>query len=95
MVMVTMILIGEVASADTGANVATLAQPLSAKKEVIIGSMAFQCAGTTCVLVSAPSADAESVKTCWSLQRQVGAITAYTARGKTFDADKLAKCNAK
>jgi hypothetical protein len=81
------------ALADSNANVATLAVPLTAKKEIIIGANMFRCEGTSCVLV-ARAADADTLGTCHALARKVGSFSAYVAAGKPFDADKLAKCNA-
>lgn len=81
------------AIADSNANVATLAEPLTAKKEIIIGANMFRCEGATCVLV-ARAADADTLDTCHTLARKVGSLSAYVAAGKPFDAEKLAKCNA-
>jgi hypothetical protein len=73
--------------------VATLAQPLAVKKEIIIENNLFRCEGSTCLLVS-QSAAADTVAICRALQHKVGHLTGYVAGGKTFDADRLAKCNA-
>lgn len=81
------------ALADNSLYSATLAQPLAAKKELIVNGNMFRCDGSICILVSHP-VDAGSVHTCRALQHQVGALTAYSVAGKTFDAAKLAECNA-
>ena len=72
---------------------ATLAQPVSKNKVVVLGYNAWRCAGSTCTLASAPS-DPDSVRTCRQLQHEVGALTAYGVEGKQFDGTKLAACNA-
>ena len=55
--------------ADSNANVATLAEPLTAKKEIIIGANMFRCEGATRVLV-ARAADADTLGTCHNLARK-------------------------
>jgi hypothetical protein len=87
------ILVSTGALADTGHYTATLAQPLAAKKNVIVNGNMFRCDGSTCVLVSSPK-DAGSVHTCRALQHQVGTLAAYGTEGDEFDAAKLAQCNA-
>jgi hypothetical protein len=91
--MAAMILASTAALGDTGRYSATLAQPLAAKKEFIVNGNLFRCDGSSCLLLSNP-VDAGSVRNCRAVQREVGALTAYVADGKPFDADKLAKCNA-
>jgi hypothetical protein len=94
LIAVTLILASAAALADTGRYTATLAQPLAAKKEIIVNLNMWRCAGSTCNLVSRPN-DAGSLRSCHELQRQVGvALTAFVNDGTPFDADKLAKCNS-
>jgi hypothetical protein len=78
---------------QTSGYTATLAQPIPAKKEFIAIGNIWRCEGTSCVLVSVPE-NPSSVRSCHALERQAGALTAYGAPGQSFDADKLAKCNA-
>src|SRR5580658_8047918 len=87
------ILVGTAALADTGRYTATLAQPLAAKKDLIVNGNMFRCEGSTCILVSDPK-DAGSVHTCRALQHQVGTLASYGTEGDKFDAAKLAQCNA-
>jgi len=91
--IVASMILASSAIADTGRYSATLAQPLTAKKEIIVNGNMFRCDGSNCILVSHPL-DASGVGSCRALQREVGTLTAYVADGKPFDADKLAKCNA-
>jgi len=84
---------GTAALADAARYTATLAQPLAAKKDVIVNGNMFRCDGSTCLLVSTPK-DAGSVHTCRALQHQVGTLAAYGTEGDKFDAAKLAQCNA-
>jgi len=91
---VAMVILGSTAaSADTGRYTATLAQPLAAKKDVIVNGNMFRCDGSTCILVSSPQ-DAGSVHTCRALEHQVGTLAAYGTEEHKFDAVKLAQCNA-
>jgi hypothetical protein len=93
LIVAIMILASTAALADTSRYTATLAQPLAAKKELIVNGNMFRCEGSTCILVSRP-ADPGSLHTCRALQRQVGVLTAYGVAGDEFDATKLAQCNA-
>jgi hypothetical protein len=93
LILATMILASTAALGDTSRYTATLAQPLTQKKEIIVNGNLFRCEGSTCILTSSPM-DAASVRSCRALQREVGTLTTYVADGKPFDADKLAKCNA-
>jgi len=79
--------------AGTTRYTATLAQPLPKHKDVIGNHNIWRCTETTCVLTSAPN-DVEGVSSCRELKREVGALTAYGAAEKPFDAEKLAKCNS-
>jgi hypothetical protein len=92
LIVSAMIFASGAAFGDAGYT-ATLAQPLTQKKEFIVSGNLFRCDGTTCNLGSNP-VDAGSLHVCRAVQREVGALTAYVAAGKPFDADKLAKCNA-
>jgi hypothetical protein len=93
LLVATMILSSTAAFGSTSHyTAATLAQPLNQKKEFVVNGNAFRCDGSTCVLASPPQ-DAGSVRTCRALHREVGTLTAYVAEGKSFDADRLAKCN--
>jgi hypothetical protein len=93
LIVATMILANATALADTSRYTATLAQPVGAKKELIVNGNMFRCDGSTCILVSRP-ADPGSLHTCRALQHQVGVLIAYGAAGDEFDAAKLAQCNA-
>jgi hypothetical protein len=85
---------GMSATAQTARYSATLASPLSGKKDFVVNGNAWRCDGLTCLLVSTPN-DPYSVHSCHELMRLAGAVTAYGGEGRSFDADKLAKCNAK
>ena len=68
---------------------AELAQP--AKDRVIVaGGVAWQCNGTTCV---AEKGTSRPMRMCRELQRDVGEIAGFTAKGEALADDKLAKCN--
>ena len=68
---------------------AELAQP--AKDRVVVaGGVAWQCNGTTCV---AEKGTSRPMRMCRELQRDVGEIAGFTAKGEALADDKLAKCN--
>lgn len=68
---------------------AELSQPTE-QSRAIAGGVAWSCEGTTCI---APRGTSRPLRVCRELQREVGAIASFTAKGKTLDADKLASCN--
>ena len=94
LILATVILAGGAgAEVVTNRFTATLAQPLSAKKDFMANGNLFRCGGSNCVLISNP-VDVGSVRSCQALEHQVGALTAYIVDGKPFDADKLGRCNS-
>jgi hypothetical protein len=93
LVVWSLILINFAAMAADSRYTATLAQPLSARKQVIVDYNIWRCEASSCVLVSRPN-DVNAIRNCRELKRQVGAVTAYGKEGDQFDSDKLAKCNA-
>lgn len=68
---------------------AKLAQP-AAEGRAIAGGVAWVCKGTTCV---APKASSRPLRVCRELQRDLGEIAAFTAKGEELAADELAACN--
>lgn len=68
---------------------AELSQPTQ-QRTVIAGGLAWKCEGTTCV---APQGTSRPLRVCRQLQRDVGEVASFTAKGETLDAEKLAKCN--
>ncbi len=92
LIVASLVFVSTVAIAQKARYTATLAQPLSASREVIANDNLWHCAGSLCTLVSAPK-NAGSVGSCHALQKKVGALSAYGAPDDSFDADKLAKCN--
>jgi hypothetical protein len=93
LIVATIILAGSAVAGTSGYS-ATLAQPLTAKKELIVQGNAFRCNASTCNLVSQPTGDAGGLSVCRALQRQVGTLTSYVVDGKPFDSERLAKCNS-
>jgi hypothetical protein len=85
-------LLGAAAVAQTEHYVASAAQSVGEKKEVIANGNIFRCAGTTCALTSEPR-DPGSLRTCRELKRQVGQLTAYGSSVHPYDEAKLSKCN--
>jgi hypothetical protein len=82
-----------IAVAQTGQYSATLAQPLSGKKECVTDGNIWRCEGSTCILASLPR-DPTSVRACHALERRAGKLTAYGSQERPFDAGKLEACNA-
>ena len=75
---------------------ATLGTPVAKEQEVIIDTNAFRCEGTTCLLVTDSADYAYDLSVCRKLSQKTGsAITAFGTAKKSFDAGRLAKCNAK
>jgi len=70
------------------------ATPASApsKTSMVTRSMIWKCGDGVCV---ASKANARDNIVCELVARQVGTLTAFRANGSDFDADALAKCNAK
>lgn len=69
--------------------IARLAQP-AADDRAVAGGVAWACKGEICV---ANKGTSRPINVCRDLNREFGEITAFTARGKALEADKLAKCN--
>ncbi|EGD60033.1 hypothetical protein Y88_1907 [Novosphingobium nitrogenifigens DSM 19370] len=68
----------------------TLATPLTAPKDVILGDTLWHCAGTSCSAGQDPSRPAI---VCARLSRAVGAISRFATPAGDLPADDLAKCN--
>lgn len=68
---------------------AELSQPAS-ERTVIAGGVAWTCRDTSCV---APKGNSRAERVCRELNRGVGEITNFTAKGEALDAEELARCN--
>lgn len=77
------------ARTKTVAYTAELASPVEADSYVI-RDVAVYCDGTECKAAKS-SSSARSV--CAGLVKEVGPVTAFSYRGKAFDAAQLEKCN--
>lgn len=62
------------------------------KSTLITSGTLWKCAGDVCVANKAPLRDNIM---CQMVVQRVGALSAFTAGSATFDADALAKCNAR
>ena|SRR3974390_535878 len=72
-----------------------LAQALPAQKQLVVDHGIWDCAGTTCRLISSPASAEKTVHTCRALHTLLGAtVTGFGTEGDMFDANKLAACNA-
>ena len=92
LIVASLVFVTTAAVAQKGHYTATLVQPLSAGKEVVANDNLWRCAGSICTLISGPR-NADSIGSCHTLQKKVGALSAYGGPDNSFDADKLAKCN--
>ena len=63
-----------------------------AKTSVVTRSTVWKCGEGTCVASKATSRDAIM---CELVVREVGTLQSFSAGGTAFDADALAKCNAR
>lgn len=79
-------------AASGGVNVATLAQPLAAPKQEIIGEVLWKCAGDRCIAANAGSRPA---MVCQRVAKKFGAVARFTVAGTELSAADLAKCNGK
>lgn len=70
------------------------ATPVAAptKASLVTRSTLWKCADGVCTAAQATSRDAI---VCELVAKEVGALSSFTAKGQAFDADALAKCNAK
>lgn len=69
---------------------AELAQP-AAQPRAVAGDLVWSCNGTSCV---AGKGTSRPLRICREVNRKLGAVTAFTARGEALPAEDLAKCNA-
>jgi hypothetical protein len=65
---------------------------VSAAKTVIVNDTLWKCTPDGCIAGQATSRPAV---VCAQAARNVGKLTSFSALGKEFDADALAKCNEK
>lgn len=77
------------AASATPFYTAELAQPAK-ERTVVAGGVAWNCNGTSCV---AEKGTSRPLRICRELQRDVGEIAGFTAKGEALAEDKLAKCN--
>lgn len=80
------------AFAASGGNVATLAQPLSAPQQRILGDVLWKCAGDRCV---AANSGGRPVLACQRVVKEFGEVARFASGTKEFSADDVAKCNGK
>lgn len=78
--------------AQTARGYAATPVAAPAKASLITRSTLWKCADGVCTAAQATSRDAI---VCELVAKEVGALSSFTAKGQAFDADALAKCNAK
>lgn len=62
------------------------------KTSLVTRNTLWKCADGVCTAAQATSRDAI---VCELVAKEVGALSSFTAKGQAFDAEALAKCNAK
>lgn len=80
------------AVAQTGGYYAATPVAAPAAGKLVTRSTVWHCNGATCL--AAKSATRDNLL-CELVVREVGALQAFRANGSDFDADALAKCNAR
>jgi hypothetical protein len=93
LITASLVLASSAAVAQKVHYTATLVQPMTGSKEIVASDNLWYCSGSTCTLVSDPK-NPSSVGACHALKQKMGALSAYGLPESSFDADKLAKCNA-
>jgi hypothetical protein len=68
------------------------ATAFAAADTIVSRDVLWKCAGSSCVANKATSRPAI---VCATAARSIGKLTAFTANGKDFTEEELAKCNAK
>ena len=68
------------------------AQPVAvpAEARLVVRDTVFRCADSGCV---APRASSRAEIVCSALVREIGAVSSFSANGRSFGADELAACN--
>lgn len=68
---------------------AELAQPVTANRQ-IAGDLVWTCNGTSCV---AGKGTSRPLRVCREVNRKLGEVTNFSAKGETLPAEDLARCN--
>jgi hypothetical protein len=79
--------------AQSGGYYAATPVAAPAKASLVTRETLWKCAGGTCT--AAAKANARDAIVCELVAREVGKLSGFRANGADFDADALAKCNAK
>ena len=79
-----------VAFAAAPSYVASFAGPTDVSR-VVSSERLWSCEGATCLAGGAATSPAKHI--CVRLAEEVGAVTAFSAKGRTFSAEELAACN--
>lgn len=69
---------------------AELAQP-AAQPRVVAGDLVWACDGTSCV---ADKGSSRPLRICREVNRKLGEVASFTAKGEALPAEDLAKCNS-
>ncbi len=80
------------AAAQTGSYYAATPVSAPAEDRLVTRNTVWNCGGGTCTAAKSGTRDA---LLCELVVREVGALQAFRANGSTFDAEALARCNAR
>jgi hypothetical protein len=79
-----------IAFAAAPSYVASFAGPTDVSR-LVSSERLWSCEGATCLAGGAATSPAKHI--CARLAEDVGAVTAFSVKGRTFTADELAACN--
>lgn len=87
----TLLVAAAPAAAQPGFYSLTTANPVSAGKSVV-RDLLFACAGATC---TAGEGNSRPAIVCAAAAKEFGRVTSFSAGGRSFDDEALARCNQK
>lgn len=76
-----------------GKVTASLKAPVAAKTKIVVSGAVYNCEGSTCVSLAAPSR-AVTLSGCKALVKEVGELTAFSNGKRAIEGEDLAACNA-
>lgn len=77
-------------AAPRGAYTASLAAPLAAPKQEIIGGVMWKCVGESC---SAPAEGSRPVLVCGRVAKKFGMVSRFASPQGELSAEELTRCN--
>jgi hypothetical protein len=90
--MSVVLLLSPVGAAAQAQGYSAVPTAMPAKANVMTRATLWKCAGGTC---TTPKSDERAAVLCQLAAREMGPLTTFSAQGVPFDADALARCNAR